>query len=128
VLDIDQLHNNERECGIRYSAGLWAVVAELESLAVIFDDCRTATPHDILEARRLGLPESLVPFMCGEAQAEFLDYYCCELNDAPAVAVFSIHTVVEHWPSFDAFLAWAHDLFEKQRHTELGNVPSRREM
>jgi hypothetical protein len=105
VLDIDRLHDTERECGFRYPAALWAAAEELRRLAGF----RPAEPQDIREARVLGLPESLVPFAC-ERQPGHTDYYCCGPEGESAVAVFATHAVVAGWPSFWAFLEWVRQL------------------
>jgi hypothetical protein len=120
VLDIDRLHVTERECNFRYPAAFWAVVAELEALtgepgfAKAFPGVRPATRRDIREARKLGLPESMVAFAC-ESQPEHTDYYCCGFETEPAVTAFAVHAVVADWPNFGAFLAWVRRQVAKQR-------------
>jgi hypothetical protein len=107
VLDLDQVRATENAAGIRYPPALWKVAEDLVPVfAAASPGGRAATPDDLAMSRRLGLPESLVPFAC-EPQPEHTDYYCCELGGGPTVAVFAAHAVVAEWPTFADFLAWA---------------------
>jgi hypothetical protein len=106
VLGVDQLRATERAGGFRYPAALWAVADDLmPQLVAALPGGRAATPVDVAEARALGLDGSLVPFAC-EPQPAHTDYYCCRLEDGPAVAIFADHAVVADWPTYHSFLEW----------------------
>ena len=104
MLDINQLRATERECAVSYPTALWTAVDELQVITSTpeflkkIGEVRSATPHDVYEARDLGLDHALIPFFC-EPQPEHIDYYCCGCA-GPEVSLFAVHTVIEDWPSF----------------------------
>ncbi|HEX8915400.1 MAG TPA: hypothetical protein VF796_23810 [Humisphaera sp.] len=111
----------EAELGVRYpplAAGLFAELAAILDSGHphgLFKGGRLLTTATVVAAMRdeLGGPlydGYLLPFLSDE-QGKFPNVYGFDLSDPERsrVAVYSVHTIVEVWPTVAAFLAWAHD-------------------
>jgi hypothetical protein len=70
------------------------------------------TLTDVKTAFSSGLPTEYIPFLL-EKQLNHIDFYAFNTKStAPeyCVVAFAIHTNVQEWENFDAFLAWLNAL------------------
>jgi hypothetical protein len=127
MFDPATLQQTERKIGFSYPPSFHARFPELLEIAQsnsrfkkIFPNTRLITTlPDIRDTHRNGLPTRYIPFLMQTQQPAHTDYYAFDKKaqaiEKP-VCVFAIHTIVEQWDNFEAFLAWLGEQTKDNHH------------